>query len=55
MIWVRFDAPVDLMGGEHTIETRTTALNGDVQTPTVPFNRGGYDCWAIPQFKVRAA
>ena len=53
--WVRFEAPVSLLGGDHLIETRTTALNDDVQTPTVLFNRGGYDCWAIPQFKVRVA
>ena len=53
--WVRFEAAVDMMAGDHVIETRTTAANGDVQTPTVPFNAGGYDCWAIPQFKVRFA
>ena len=40
------------MPGDLLVETRTTALNGDVQTPTVPFNRGGYNCWAIPQFRM---
>jgi len=53
--WVRFEVPFDAMPGEHMIETRTTAINGDVQTPTVPFNRGGYDNWAIPKFRVRVA
>lgn len=53
--WVRFEVPLDAMAGEHVIETRTTASNGDVQTPTVPYNAGGYDCWAIPKFRVRVA
>lgn len=53
--WVRFEMPFDAMPGEHVIETRTTASNGDVQTPTVPYNAGGYDCWAIPKFRIRVA
>lgn len=53
--WVRFEVPLDAMAGEHVIETRTTASNGDVQTPTVPYNSGGYDCWAIPKFRMRFA
>ena len=43
------------MPGEMSIETRTTASNGDVQTPTVPYNAGGYDFWAIPKFRIRFA
>ncbi len=53
--WVRFEVPLDALAGEHVIETRTTASNGDVQTPTVPYNAGGYDCWAIPKFRIRVA
>lgn len=53
--WVRFELPLDAMPGEYLIETRTTASNGDVQTPTVPFNAGGYDNWSIPKFKLRFA
>lgn len=53
--WVRFEVPLDAMPGDLAIETRTTASNGDVQTPTVPFNSGGYDCWAIPKFRMRFA
>lgn len=53
--WVRFEIAVDPMPGDCLVETRTTAMNGDVQTPTVPYNAGGYDCWAIPQFKIRFA
>ena len=53
--WVRFEMPFDAMSGEHVIETRTTASNGDVQTPTVPYNAGGYDCWTIPKFRIRVA
>ena len=53
--WVRFEMPFNALSGEHVIETRTTASNGDVQTPTVPYNAGGYDCWAIPKFRIRVA
>ena len=53
--WVRFEVPMDALPGETLVETRVTASNGDVQTPTVPFNAGGYDCWAIPKFRMRFA
>jgi len=54
-MWVRFEVPLDAVAGECFVETRTTAGNGDVQTPTVPYNSGGYDCWAIPKFRMRFA
>lgn len=53
--WVRFEVSFNAMPGEALIETRVTASNGDVQTPSVPFNRGGYDNWSIPRFKMRFA
>lgn len=53
--WARFEVPLDALAGDYLVETQTTAVNGDVQTPTVPYNAGGYDCWAFPRFKIRFA
>lgn len=51
--WRRFELALDLLPGEHLIETRTMDNRGQVQPPNVPYNEGGYDCSAIPRFQVR--
>lgn len=38
---------------DYVIETRTTDRNGNMQPTHVPFNRGGYNFFAIPKFMVR--
>ena len=53
--WVRFEFPFAPLPGEYAIETRTTARNGDVQLAHVPYNKGGYNCSAIPSFRMRFA
>lgn len=53
--WVRFEFPINPMGGDMTIETRTTDNAGNSQPTTVPFNKGGYNFGAIPVFKLRFA
>lgn len=53
--WQRFTFDWDAMPGEHVIETRTTDNTGVMQPPTVAFNQGGFDFWAIPKFHVRVA
>ena len=53
--WVRFEFPINPMGGDMTIETRTTDNAGNSQPATVPFNKGGYNFGAIPVFKLRFA
>ena len=52
--WVRFEFPFNPLAGRHEIETRTTDMRGNKQPATVPFNKGGFDFWAIPKFKVEA-
>ncbi len=51
--WRRFEFAFDPQPGEFIIETRTMDNRGEIQPPTVPFNKGGYDFCAIPRFKVR--
>lgn len=53
--WVRFELPFDPLPGEYLIETRVTDLAGEAQPFSVPYNQGGYDFGAVPQFKVRFA
>jgi sulfane dehydrogenase subunit SoxC len=50
--WVRFDFPWDAKFGRHMLETRVTDRRNFEQPETVPFNRGGFDFWAVPKFKV---
>ena len=53
--WQRFEFDWAASPGEHVIETRTTDKARNVQPPTVPFNQGGFDFWAIPRFRVAVA
>ena len=53
--WVRFEFPLDPSPGEFTVETRATDNRGDQQPASVPYNQGGYDCSAIPRFRMRFA
>ena len=50
--WVRFQFPWLAKPGRHLIETRVTDLNGATQPDTVPFNKGGFDYWAVPKFHI---
>jgi sulfane dehydrogenase subunit SoxC len=50
--WVRFDFPWSPETGRHLIETRVTDTKGATQPDTVPFNRGGFNNWAIPKFHI---
>ncbi len=50
--WVRFQFPWVAPAGRHMIETRVTDLRGNVQPETVPYNKGGFDFWAIAKFHV---
>lgn len=50
--WVRFEFPWAPQAGQHTIETRVTDRNGNRQPDSVPFNKGGFDFWAVPKFKI---
>ncbi len=50
--WVRFDFPWNAAAGRHTIETRVTDRRGTRQPETVPFNKGGFDFWAVPKFQI---
>lgn len=50
--WVRFDFPWDAPAGFHQIETRVTDRRNNRQPETVPFNKGGFDFWAVPKFKL---
>ncbi len=51
--WVRFEFPFAPAQGDYVIETRTTDRNGNAQPTNVPFNKGGYNFFAIPKFMVR--
>ncbi len=50
--WVRFDFPWDAATGRHAIETRVTDRRGNAQPDKVPYNKGGFDFWAIPKFNI---
>jgi sulfane dehydrogenase subunit SoxC len=50
--WQRFEFPWSPEAGRHLIETRTTDRKGNTQPDSVPFNRGGFDNWAIPKFHI---
>lgn len=50
--WVRFDFPWSPETGRHLVETRVTDRKGATQPVTVPFNKGGFDFWAIPKFHI---
>ncbi len=50
--WVRFNFPWNPSPGRHVIETRVTDNNGAEQPETVPYNKGGFDFWAVPKFKI---
>ena len=50
--WVRFQFPWLAKPGRHLIETRVTDLNGATRPDTVPFNKGGFDYWAVPKFHI---
>lgn len=50
--WVRFDFPWAPQAGRHLVETRVTDRKGAVQPATVPYNKGGFDFWAIPKFHI---
>lgn len=51
--WVRFALPFSPAPGDYVIETRTTDRLGKAQPVSVPFNKGGYNYFAIPKFMVR--
>jgi len=51
--WVRFEFPMDPSPGDALVETRATDNRGEQQPASVPYNQGGYDCSAIPQFRMR--
>ena len=51
--WVRFEFPFNPAPGDYVIETRTTDRKGIPQPAAVPFNKGGYNFFAIPKFNVR--
>lgn len=51
--WVRFDFPWDAAEGRHLIETRVTDRRNVTQPETVPYNKGGFDFWAVPKFRVQ--
>ncbi len=53
--WVRFEFALNPLGGDMTLETRTTDNAGNSQPATVPYNKGGYNFGAIPVFKLRFA
>lgn len=53
--WVRFEFPFNPAPGDYLIETRTTDRKGEAQPVTVPYNKGGYNFFAIPQFRLRVA
>jgi sulfane dehydrogenase subunit SoxC len=52
--WTRFDFPWNPMPGRHVIETRVTDTKGTRQPVSVPYNKGGFDFWAIPKFHIEA-
>lgn len=51
--WVRFEFQFNPAQGDYLIETRTTDRQGNAQPVSVPYNKGGYNFVAIPQFHVR--
>ncbi len=51
--WVRFEFPFNPAQGDYILETRTTDRKGQMQPTTVPYNKGGYNFFAIPKFPVR--
>ncbi len=51
--WVRFEFPWEARPGTHVLMTRATDKRGTMQPPTVPLNRLGILCNAIPRFDVR--
>lgn len=53
--WVRFEFAFNPAPGDYMIETRTTDRKGNAQPATVPYNKGGYNFFAIPKFNVRVA
>ncbi|MBU1361367.1 MAG: molybdopterin-dependent oxidoreductase [Gammaproteobacteria bacterium] len=53
--WVRFEFPFNPGPGDYLLETRATDNEGGMQPDSVPFNKGGYNFFAIPRFKVRVA
>jgi DMSO/TMAO reductase YedYZ molybdopterin-dependent catalytic subunit len=51
--WTRFEFPFDPAPGDYLLETCTTDREGNRQPVTVPYNKGGYNFFAIPKFHVR--
>jgi len=51
--WVRFEFPFNPSSGDYILETRATDNKGNAQPASVPFNKGGYDFFAIPKFHIR--
>lgn len=53
--WTRFVFAFNPAPGDYWIETRTTDRKGQAQPVSVPFNKGGYNFFAIPKFHMRFA
>lgn len=51
--WVRFEFPFNPSPGDYVLETRTTDRQGNAQPDSVPYNKGGYDFFAVPRFHIR--
>jgi sulfane dehydrogenase subunit SoxC len=51
--WRQFQIEWQARPGRHVIETRVTDRSGSSQPLSLPFNEGGFNFWAIPQFKVQ--
>ncbi len=51
--WTRFEFAFNPGPGDYVIETRATDRKGIPQPATVPYNKGGYNFFAIPKFDMR--
>jgi len=54
-VWVRWELPFTPRAGRHELLARATDGTGLTQPDTVPFNRGGYQFWAVARHPVTAA